>query len=103
VTDVNEIEITPAKYENATKDIFENSIYFKDEEKYRGLFFKSKRKDDGIISKLCKINTLISLLDSYNIELRNGKRVKKNGKLKYEHSLAVNEQLMNMIKIKYNL
>jgi hypothetical protein len=79
-------------------------IYFKDEEKYRNLFFKKKGKlktDDKNYQMRCA-KTIQALLDFYNIHLRIARRVKKKGKLEYEYSLAVDKQIMKMIDGKYN-
>jgi superfamily II DNA or RNA helicase len=104
VEDINDIKINNDQYTKAIKDIANNSIYFKNEEKYRSLFFKKKGKlkTDAKNFQVKCANTVQALLDSYNIHLRIANRKRKKGKRIYEYSLAVDKQIMKMIDGKYN-
>ena len=104
ISDVDNIKISNEQYIKAIKDIANNSIYFKDEEKYRSLFFKKKGKinhnDKNHLIHCAK--TLQKLLESYNIHLQRGNRKRNKGKQKYEYSLTVDERIMKIIENKYN-
>lgn len=104
VIDVYGKKISNNQYKTAVNYIYKNSIYFKDEEKYRAIFYGKKidnrvvfkPKKDGPGSKSAKkslankqnynhcINTIRRLLELYNIKLRvcDRFRNKNNGKNK---------------------
>lgn len=85
-------------------DIASNSIYFKNEEKNRALFFKSKGKLRSLDEKtqVYYTNVIQSLLACYGISFNTGDRVCKNGKRTYVYSLSVDEQIKNIVEFKYN-
>lgn len=97
------ITINGDEYDKAMKDIAENSIYFKDEKKNRLLFFKSKGNYAPINEKNKQFyaNTVKTLLESYNIIIKRGKRKKIKNKLSYEYSLSVDEQIKNIVEYKF--
>jgi hypothetical protein len=70
-----DIVIDNDQYVKAINDIAKNSIYFKNEEKNRALFFKTKGKYKPICdnNKQYYINTVQSLLSTYCINLVRGK------------------------------
>ena len=102
--DVQNLKLSNSQYMDRMNDIITNSIYFKNEDKYRYIFFKSKgklKKNDKDHFKHC-VNTVQSILDSYNILLRIDKRIRVDKKLEYCYSLTVGKQLMDIVKSKYD-
>ncbi|AGD93093.1 hypothetical protein LBA_01177 [Megavirus lba] len=93
------------KYNKAINDIINNSMYFKDEEKYRPLFGKKsgKLKSDPKNKKAIQyyVNTLIDILKSYNIILKVERYYKNKGERLCTHSLSVDKQVKDIIYNKY--
>ena len=94
-----DVEISNKQYTKAIKDISENSIYFKNEAENRALFFKKKGKFKPINDKNKQfyISTIQTLLESYNILLKRGKRVRKGKKREYSYSLSVDKQIRDIV------
>ena len=99
-----DIIIDNDQYNKAIKDIAKNSIYFKNEEKNRALFFKTKGKYKPINDKnqMYYIKTIQSLLSLYCINLGIHKRIRKNKELMYTYLLSVDKQIKNIVEYKHN-
>jgi len=104
--DVKNVTIPHAKYIAALKNIVSKSIYFKNPDKYRCLYFKSKSKseiktsDKQFQAKCTKF--LQSILASYGVKLRMNKNVKtKKGIREFQYSLCVDEHIVDIIERKY--
>lgn len=97
------IVIDNDQYVRAIEDISKNSIYFKEEEKNRALFFKSKDKMKPINEKnqIYYMRVIQSLLNSYGINFVRGKRIRENKKLGYSYSLSVDKQIKNIVDHKH--
>ena len=99
-----DIEFDEKEYERAIKRVSKKSMYFKDEEKYRSLFFKCPGKFIPLCANNKKhyISTIQLILSFYGIEFSRGKRFRKKDKLYYNYSLSVNKQIKNIVRVKYN-
>ncbi|QGR54383.1 hypothetical protein [Moumouvirus maliensis] len=96
--------LTQNDYENAIDSIAKNSIYYKDEESNRALFSKKKLPYNKTNhSNKSYMNTIKSVLQSYGIEFERGKRRSIKGKLVYDYSLSVNEQIKDIVDCKYGI
>jgi hypothetical protein len=94
-----DVRINNNQYVKAIKDISKNSIYFENEAANRALFFKKKGKL-GPINKnnhMFYAKTIQAILESYNINLRISKRIRKGKKREYEYSLSVDEQIRDIV------
>lgn len=93
------------KYNKAINDIINNSMYFKDEEKYRPLFGKKsgKLKSNPKNKKAIQyyVNTLIDILKNYNMTLKVERYYKQKGARLCTHSLSVDKQVKDIIYNKY--
>nr|AEX63344.1 hypothetical protein mv_L1142 [Moumouvirus Monve] len=102
---LDHIIIEHDKYNKAINDIINNSMYFKDEEKYRPLFcqkvgkLKSNPKNKKEIQFFT--STIIRRLKEYNIILKVETRKKKGNISTYTHSLSVDKQVKDIICNKY--
>jgi hypothetical protein len=101
--DLIDIIIDNDQYVRAIKDIAKDSIYFKNEEKNRALFFKSKGKfklpDEK--NQIYYTRVIQSLLDRYGIILVANGQKRINGTRKYTYLLSVDKQIKNIIDFKY--
>lgn len=93
------IKISNDEYVAAIDNIAKESIYFKNEKENRALFCKKKEKIIPYDKRTKKsyTKTIQSLLESYNIILTVGKRVKIGKKLGYEYILSIDEQIRNIL------
>ena len=95
--------LSQEQYDKAIKHIQKDSKYFKDEQMNRMLFFKNNNKtkftDDN--SKIKCVAIINSLLGRYSIKLRKGKAKISQGVKKFEYSLSVDKQMMDIIIKKY--
>lgn len=98
-----DIEIDNDQYIKAMEDISKNSIYFKNEEKNRALFFKKKGKIKPMDEKNKQFyaNMVQSILGSYCIDLNRDKRSRKNKKRGFKYSLSVDKQIKNIVEYKH--
>lgn len=95
------VTITDKQYNTRLDDIIENSLYFKNEENNRALFFDKPGKLIKNDDKMAYCRKIQVLLESYNINLRVLSRYKKNGKFHYIRSLSVDEQIRDIVTKKY--
>ena len=97
-----DIVIPHDQYIQAINDITKNSIYFKNEDKNRALFFKSKNINTKK-NNIYYMKTIQSILILYGINFKIHKRIRINSKLQYEYCLSVDEQIKNIIDFKYKI
>lgn len=97
-----DIVIPHDQYIQAINDITKNSIYFKNEDKNRALFFKSKNINTKK-NNIYYMKTIQSILILYGINFKIHKRIRINNKLQYEYCLSVDEQIKNIIDFKYKI
>jgi len=97
------LSLNAEQYGKGMLNIVNNSMYFKDEEKNRSLFFKNKgkfananQKDKQHYSK-----TVLFLLDGIGIKLGISGRVQVAGKRTYVYSLSVDGEIKDIIDLKY--
>ncbi len=98
------IIIENKQYNKAISDIIDNSIYFKDEEKNRALFYSRPGRFKPATDKESRIayaKRIQNLLNSYNINLKSFERKSKNGKRGFTYSLCVDEQIRDIVRNKY--
>lgn len=91
------------QYVNAINNISNDSIYFKNEEINRALFFKTKGNLKPLHEQnmMHYVKTIQSLLAMYCINLNISKRVSIKGTRKYIYLLSIDKQIKNMIEFKY--
>lgn len=99
------IEISGPDYDKRLTDIVKKSMYFTKEDESRPLFFqpKSKNKQFSEENKQHYTNTIQSILRVYGIIFKATKRVRYQGKLGYQYLLSVDEQIRNIVNLKYGL
>ena len=98
---VKSVTLTETQYKAVVNDIVTNSIYFRREDKYRPLFSRKRGKEKGKNEHLRSVKIIQSILDSYNIHLRQGLRIQVEGKRGYEHTLTVDRPMAKIIHAKH--
>lgn len=102
IDDLTDIKLSSIEYNKAINNIVKKSIYFKDEESNRALFFKAKNKIEPISkdNKLHFIKSVQSIFAAYGIKLGILKRVRNKGKREYVYSLSVDELIKDIVNIR---
>lgn len=100
--EIIDIKFSNDEFNDAIDRIVNESIYFNDEEKNRALFFKSKGKLTELNDKTRKhyVNTIISILKLYGINLNTSGRIRVNGKRECVYSLSVDELIRDIINVR---
>lgn len=98
-----DINIDNAQYNRAINDIAKNSIYFKDEQKNRPLFFKPKGKINHVDDKnnIYYMKIIKSILGQYGIIFTANGQKRDNETKKYVYLLSVDKRIKEIIEFKH--
>jgi hypothetical protein len=99
------IKIGGPEYDERLTKIAKESKYFMKEEESRALFFfpKGKHQLFNNESKQHYTNTIQTILRVYGIKFKASGRIQRKGKRYYTYLLSVNEQIRNIMDLKYGL
>ena len=102
-SDICNIVLNNEEYHEAIIDIMENSIYFEKESNNRSLFFKAKGEVKKTDDTKYYISTIQTILSSFGINLKRGKRFRIDKQLVYKYSLSVTTQIKDIVDFKNKL
>jgi hypothetical protein len=100
-----------SEYKKGMNRIVNSSIYFKDAYHNHSLFFQSKSrlekpksgsktKKRNFVASKSHIRFIKDLLKTYNIIIKEGKRIQKNKKREYTYLLSLDREIKNIVHCK---
>lgn len=84
------------QYISAIDRVFKNSLYFKNESKYRSLFFQTKASKNKKCDNNKYFNIISDILEKFNIIFKRGKQIRVGNDREFQYCLSVGEQIKDI-------